>query len=174
MIASFLIVRKGSTSEYPSADPSLDYYQPVTIRLYAHSGRHLDNLFKVVAHEVDVRRYMDDIMDRMTRAEYVLLAMRLPRGDSAQEESKALEEKEIDGERDKEKLTRANTPSTSQNEIKFVHKVSQPAVLWTTKPPRPEIRELPPRSKMYTKLADPDDQYQSLIAAVSRKEPEEA
>ncbi|KKA27410.1 hypothetical protein TD95_000471 [Thielaviopsis punctulata] len=78
VIASFLIVRKGSTSEY-GGDPELDYYQPVTIKMTAQSGRHLENLARVVAPEAEVRRYMDDVMDHMTRAEYVLLAMRLPR-----------------------------------------------------------------------------------------------
>ncbi|KAF4631842.1 hypothetical protein G7Y89_g6292 [Cudoniella acicularis] len=79
VIASFLIVRKGSASDSPSYDPTLDYYQPITIRLYAHQGRQLEALQKVVAPQDEVRRYMDDIMDNMTRAEYVLLAMRLPK-----------------------------------------------------------------------------------------------
>jgi hypothetical protein len=79
VIASFLIVRKGSSSDSPTYDPELDYYQPITIRLYAHQGRQLDALQKIVAPPDEVRRYMDDIMDNMTRAEYVLLAMRLPR-----------------------------------------------------------------------------------------------
>ena len=79
VIASFLIVRKGSSSDSPTYDPELDYYQPITIRLYAHQGRQLDALQKVVAPQEEVRRYMDEIMDKTTRAEYVLLAMRLPR-----------------------------------------------------------------------------------------------
>ena len=175
VIASFLIVRKGSASEYPAADPALDYYQPATIRLYAHSGRYLENLARVVAREEDVRRYMDDVMEKMTRAEYVLLAMRLPRGPSAQDETKALGEKEAekDKEREAEKQSSATGPAPIRTEIKFVHKAPQPTVLWTTKPPKPEIRELPPRSRMYNKLADADEQYQSFITAVSRKEAEE-
>ena len=79
VIASFLIVRKGSAADSKKYDPALDYYQPITIRLYAHQGRQLDALAKVVAPPDEVRKYMDDIMDNMTRAEYVLLAMRLPR-----------------------------------------------------------------------------------------------
>jgi hypothetical protein len=79
VIASFLIVRKGSSAESKKYDPALDYYQPITIRLYTHQGRQLDSLAKVVAPQEEVRKYMDDIMDNMTRAEYVLLAMRLPR-----------------------------------------------------------------------------------------------
>jgi hypothetical protein len=79
VIASFLIVRKGSSADSKKYDPALDYYQPITIRLYTHQGRQLDSLAKVVAPQEEVRKYMDDIMDNMTRAEYVLLAMRLPR-----------------------------------------------------------------------------------------------
>jgi hypothetical protein len=79
VIASFLIMRKGSSSDSPSYDPDLDYYQPITIRLYAHQGRQLDALQKIVAPPEEVRRYMDDVMDKATRAEYVLLAMRLPK-----------------------------------------------------------------------------------------------
>ena len=79
-MCSFLLVRKGSTSEY-DADPALDYYQLITIRLYSPSGCYLENLARVVAPEDEVRRYMDHVMEIMTRAEYVLLAMRLPRPD---------------------------------------------------------------------------------------------
>jgi hypothetical protein len=81
VIASFLIVRRGSTADYPVADPSLDYYQPVTVRFFTQTGRYLEHLARVVAPQDEVRRYMDDIMHRMTRAEYVLLAMRLPRNE---------------------------------------------------------------------------------------------
>ncbi|KAG7130738.1 hypothetical protein HYQ45_010492 [Verticillium longisporum] len=80
VIASFLIVRKGSQLEY-GGDAKLDYYQPVTIRLFTQTGRQLDHLHRVVAPPEEVKRYMVDVMDNMTRAEYVLLAMRLPRGD---------------------------------------------------------------------------------------------
>ncbi|OAA60591.1 hypothetical protein SPI_05715 [Niveomyces insectorum RCEF 264] len=98
VIASFLIVRKGSASEY-GGDPDLDYYQPITVRLQVAPASHslsssfsllssssssanpklLDYLARVVAPVDEVRRYMDNIMNNMTRAEYVLLAMRLPR-----------------------------------------------------------------------------------------------
>ena len=55
----------------------------MTVRLVAPGGRYLENLHRVVAPQDEVRRYMDDVMDNMTRAEYVLLAMRLPRGEPA-------------------------------------------------------------------------------------------
>lgn len=118
IVASFLIVRKGSTSEYQS-DPDLDYYQPITIRLITTSGRYLDNLSRVVAPLEEVRRYMDDVMDTMTRAEYILLAMRLPRPtkDSPDED-----------------VTQTNGVPKSIEETPD----SKPSVLWTTEAPREE------------------------------------
>ncbi|KAI1632394.1 hypothetical protein F4809DRAFT_628068 [Biscogniauxia mediterranea] len=138
-IASFLIVRRGSKLEY-GGDPELDYYQPVTIRLYSHSGKHLENLARVVAPQDEVRRYMDDIMDNMTRAEYVLLAMRLPRGDK---------EDQVDDRPDMPKADLANQPQ------------QQPGVLWTTK-----ASSAAP-SKAVAKPVSEDEQYQSFIATVS-------
>ncbi|KAH0537186.1 hypothetical protein FGG08_006011 [Glutinoglossum americanum] len=79
VIASFLVVRKGSNSVSGNYDPVLDYYQPVTMRLAAQTPKILEPLVKVVADPAEARKYMDDIMDNMTRAEYVHLAMRLPR-----------------------------------------------------------------------------------------------
>lgn len=80
LICSFLIVRKG-TPDDSKYDPKLDYYQPISIRIEAkpEQPRLLDNLYRVVAPPDEVRRYMNEIMDNMTRAEYVLLAMQLPR-----------------------------------------------------------------------------------------------
>jgi hypothetical protein len=79
VIVSFLVVRKGSDSISGNYDPNLDYYQPVTMRLAAQTPKILEPLVRVVADPVETRKYMDDIMDNMTRAEYVHLAMRLPR-----------------------------------------------------------------------------------------------
>lgn len=187
VIASFLIVRKGSASEYPMADPALDYYQPVTIRLYTPTGRHLDHLSRVVAPEEEVRRYMNDIMDKMTRAEYILLAMRLPRPEAARERAEATPADDLEG-LDKDKGNRWNkqgglrwinqtTNAATATPTPTPASVVPPTALWTTKPPKPEIRELPPRSQMYSREAldamDTDDQYQSFIASVSRKEQEE-
>lgn len=186
VIASFLIVRKGSASEYPVADPTLDYYQPVTIRLYTPTGRHLDHLSRVVAPVEDVRRYMNDIMDKMTRAEYILLAMRLPRPGTIREPPEATPAEDSDA-LDKDKGNRWNkqsglrwinqTASATATPTPAGAQVVPPTALWTTRPLKPEIRELPPRSKMYSKEAldamDVDDQYQNFIASVSRKEPEE-
>jgi hypothetical protein len=161
VVASFLIVRKGSTSEY-GGDPKLDYYQPVTIRLFTPSGRHLENLARVVAPQDEVRRYMDDVMDHMTRAEYVLLAMRLP---------KASPDGEKDGTASEEPRTNGSTPKPdSAIEPKPAAKVG---VLWTSK----GNSETPPVERRVSKPARDAEQeaearYQRLINQVSAKDTE--
>lgn len=141
VIASFLIVRKGSKLEY-GGDPALDYYQPVTVRIYAQSGKHLENLARVVAPQDDVQRYMDDVMDNMTRAEYVLLAMRLPKPDK--------EDQAEDG---------INTPKADMaNQIS-----QQPGVLWASKA---SSAATPPQKALARPMGE-DEQYQSFITSVS-------
>ncbi|KAI1798841.1 hypothetical protein F4811DRAFT_558423 [Daldinia bambusicola] len=139
-VASFLIVRKGSKLEY-GGDPALDYYQPVTIRIYAQSPKHLENLARVVAPQDEVRRYMDDVMDNMTRAEYVLLAMRLPRAD-------------------KEEQAEEGTSTPKADPVNQPH---QPGVLWNSKV---SSTATPPQKPITKPLGD-DEQYQSFIATVS-------
>jgi hypothetical protein len=139
VVASFLIVRKGSSSDSPKYDPELDYYQPITIRLYPHQPRQLDALQKIVAPPDEVRRYMDDIMDNVTRAEYVLLAMRLPRDSSETN----------------------HQPKEEESEIKNGAYNNQ--VLWaTTNPPTPpvikQVEKVPPTD---------EEKYRNFIATVS-------
>ncbi|KAI1065632.1 hypothetical protein LB507_000831 [Fusarium sp. FIESC RH6] len=159
VVASFLIVRKGSTSEY-GGDPKLDYYQPVTIRLFTQSGRQLDNLARVVAPQDEVRRYMDDVMDNMTRAEYVLLAMRLP---------KTSPDGEKDGTASEEPRTNGSTPKPdAATEAKAVPK---PGVLWISK----GNSETPSVEGRLSKPARDAEQeaearYQRLINQVSAKD----
>ncbi|KAL3426862.1 hypothetical protein PVAG01_00371 [Phlyctema vagabunda] len=138
VIASFLIVRKGSASDSTTYDPKLDYYQPVTIRLYTHQGRQLDSLSKVVANPDEVRRYMDDIMDNTTRAEYVLLAMQLPRD----VEAGAVEE------------TNEPTPTAESN----LHT----GVLWTA-----SANPVTTKAKAMKPLITEDERYKTFIASVS-------
>ncbi|KAK0391643.1 hypothetical protein NLU13_1142 [Sarocladium strictum] len=160
VVASFLIVRKGSTSEY-GGDPKLDYYQPVTIRLQTQSGRQLENLTRVVAPVEEVRRYMDDVMDNMTRAEYVLLAMRLPR--------RSPEEGAADSGGDVAKSKPA-TP-ISQPSVETSAAPARPAVLWSsaaTKSASGSPAQRPLR------IPDPEEEaelrYQRLIQAVTAKD----
>ncbi|KAL2168686.1 hypothetical protein VTG60DRAFT_6969 [Thermothelomyces hinnuleus] len=164
VIASFLLVRKGSQAEYPMADPELDYYQPLTIRLFTSTGRHLEHLARVVAPPDEVKRYMNDVMTKMTRAEYVLLAMRLPRRDGSEDDK--------DNEREgKQPNGGAVKDKDQENGLEKVQKPAQPpAILWTTKASKSETRDVTARAKGSGKPMDADEQYQSFIASVSRKE----
>jgi len=149
VIASLLIVRKGSNLEY-GGDPTLDYYQPVTIRLRSSSPKVLENLARVVAPKEDVQRYMDDIMDNMTRADYVLLAMRLPRPDR---------EDQSDEREDTGKAAEASQPS------------HPPPVLWDTSSKPTPTRPASAKPTSAARPASDDDQYQSFIASVSQPPP---
>jgi hypothetical protein len=65
----------------------MEYYQPVTMRLSASNAKTLEVLSRVVKTAGEVRKYMEDVMERGKRAEYVHLATRLPRGDGEGEET---------------------------------------------------------------------------------------
>ena len=96
VIASFIVVRKGSVSDSGAYDPKSEYYQPVTINLSTPHARLLEPLARVVAPLDEVRRHMDKIMDTMTRAREVHLALRLPRApDDVMED----EEEDVDRSR---------------------------------------------------------------------------
>ncbi|KAG5979620.1 hypothetical protein E4U55_004948 [Claviceps digitariae] len=167
VVASFLIVRKGSTSEY-GGDPKLDYYQPVTIRLQTNSGRHLENLARAVAPQDEVRRYMDDVMDNMTRAEYVLLAMRLPRADFDPEEGVSVIE-----DSKASSPTPKSEPETDQNST------PKPGVLWATRRDNNsngvgKSKKKSTNPSLTVKLRDPEQEaqtkYERLIRSVAEKE----
>ncbi|KAK5634887.1 hypothetical protein RRF57_010599 [Xylaria bambusicola] len=142
VVASFLVVRRGSKLEY-GGDRELDYYQPVTLRIHSHSPKVLEHLARVVAPQDEVQRYMDDVMENMTRAEYVLLAMRLPRA-----------------EREDPTDERADTPrgpETSQPS-------QPPGVLWDHRSTSVKPASVKPTP---AKSASEDEQYQNFIATVS-------
>ncbi|KAI1309923.1 hypothetical protein F5Y03DRAFT_347860 [Xylaria venustula] len=142
VVASFLIVRRGSKLEY-GGDRALDYYQPVTVRLHSQSPKYLENLARVVAPQDEVQRYMDDVMENMTRAEYVLLAMRLP---------KAEREDPADEHSETPRASEAPQPSHI------------PGVLWESK--STSARPTPTKVTSAKSMGE-DDQYQSFIATVS-------
>ncbi|TGJ81728.1 hypothetical protein E0Z10_g7057 [Xylaria hypoxylon] len=144
VVASFLIVRRGSKLEY-GGDRTLDYYQPVTLRLHSHSPKVLENLARVVAPQDEVQRYMDDVMENMTRAEYVLLAMRLPRSER---------EDPADERSDTPKASEASQPS------------QLPGVLWDS---RAAASSRPASTKPTSgKPTGEDEQYQNFIASISQ------
>lgn len=61
-----------------------EYWQPVTFRIHAPNAKILEPLARVVKPADEVRKYMNEIMDRAERAPDGFLAMRLPR-EEAQE-----------------------------------------------------------------------------------------
>ncbi|KAI6782285.1 uncharacterized protein J7T54_008371 [Emericellopsis cladophorae] len=158
VIASFLIIRKGSTIEY-GGDPALDYYQPVTIRLYAHSGRHLENLARVVAPPAEVRAYMENVMDNMTRAEYILLAMRLPRFTK--------DEGDSSGNRSEDAKAARGTPLTEKELEKST--VAKPEVLWTT-PAAVKSEKSSRAMKSREAEEETQAQYRRLINSIAAKD----
>lgn len=159
VIASFLIVRKGSVSEY-GGDPKLDYYQPVTIRISSTQPRHLEYFTRVVAPQDEVKRYMDDIMDNMTRAEYVLLAMRLPKPEKEPKEDGQAPEKE-----NKTDESKNATPEVEDREI------FRKGLTWKKdKMMKLLAKPAPPTSS--GRIVGEEESYQSFIASVSRKRTE--
>ena len=89
VIVSFLIIRRGSTAKAGKYKDTKSYYQPVTMRLSTPHPRVLQPLAKVVAPPDEVRRYMDSVFDKMSRAETVFLATRLPRAQDAEGSQKS-------------------------------------------------------------------------------------
>ncbi|KAL8826160.1 MAG: hypothetical protein Q9170_007512 [Blastenia crenularia] len=80
VIASFLVIRKGSSAAMSGEyNKTSSYYQPVTIRLSAPNPRYLEPLARVVAPPEEVRNYMNGIFDKMSPAKTAFLVTRLPR-----------------------------------------------------------------------------------------------
>ena len=59
-----------------------EYWQPVTFRIHAADTRILEPLTRVVKPADEVRKYMNEIMDRAERAPDGFLAQRLPKEDA--------------------------------------------------------------------------------------------
>lgn len=79
VIVSFLVIRRGSTATSGKYKGNMSYYQPITMRLTSPNPKVLELLARVVAPPDEARRYMDDYFDRLSPAESVYLATRLPR-----------------------------------------------------------------------------------------------
>ncbi|CAG8960408.1 hypothetical protein HYFRA_00008126 [Hymenoscyphus fraxineus] len=145
VIVSFLIARKGSSSDSPTYDPNLDYYQPITIRLYA-AAKYIETLQRVVAPPEEVRRYMEDVMENMTRAEYVLLAMRLPRDKG--EPASTTQDKE------KTEVVQAEKAVNTEEQV-----------LWATTNSTPPVTKV--ISKTKSPVATQQDKYQCFINTIA-------
>ncbi|KAI1942640.1 hypothetical protein LOZ66_001045 [Ophidiomyces ophidiicola] len=61
------------------SSPHKEYYQPITMRILSNNPRTLEPLARVVKPLPEVQRYMNSVMDRMSRAPIRYLAMKLPR-----------------------------------------------------------------------------------------------
>lgn len=163
VIASFLIVRKGSISEY-GGDPKLDYYQPVTVRISATQPRHLEYFSRVVAPPEEVKRYMEDVMDNMTRAEYVLLAWRLPKPDK--------EVKEDGSGPGSERDNKAEESHTATPEVEDPG-LWRKGLTWKKDKTAKQLSAKPSSLKDGdNRIASEEEQYQNFIASVSRKQTE--
>lgn len=168
VIASFLIVRKGSSSEY-GGDPKLDYYQPVTIRISSTQPRHLEYFTRIVAPQDEVRRYMDDIMDNMTRAEYVLLAMRLPKPEREPKEEGQASEKENKTEESNNATPEADDRGSSDLFRKGLTWKKDKTMKLLAKPSPTPLQN---GTSILGGDLDGQESYQSFIASVSRKRTE--
>ena len=122
VVASFLITRKGDTSSSGSYKKTMNYYQPVTIRLSTHNPRTLEPLARVVAPADEVRKHMNDIMDKMAPADSVYLATCLPRCEGSNE----LEEKDISETHEQESVRPTYSPPNTLVPLK--HRAKQQMV----------------------------------------------
>lgn len=62
-----------------------EYYQPITFRIYSANPKVLEPLARVVKPQDEVRKYMNEVMDRAERAPDGFLAYQLPREQPAEE-----------------------------------------------------------------------------------------
>lgn len=73
----------GTPSGKPSSEANLkEYWQPVTFRIHAANPRILEPLTRVVKPADEVRKFMNEVMDRAERAPDGFPAFRLPHEDA--------------------------------------------------------------------------------------------
>ncbi|KAJ0419291.1 hypothetical protein BJY00DRAFT_286244 [Aspergillus carlsbadensis] len=70
---------KDKPSDDKSSSNLKEYYQPITFRIYSNNPKTLEPLARVVKPQEEVRKYMNEIMDRAERAPDGFLAFQLPR-----------------------------------------------------------------------------------------------
>ena len=88
VIVSFIIIRRGSTAGSGNYKGTMNYYQPITLRLSTPHPKVLEPLARAVAPPDEVRNYMNNYFDRLSPAEKVHLATRLPRPTDTEEREK--------------------------------------------------------------------------------------
>ena len=109
VIVSFLVIRRGSTAKPEKYKDNRNYYQPVTMRLSTSHPKVLEPLAKVVAPPDEVRRYMDSVFDKMSPADTVFLATRLPRAG----EPEAIQKLDVIPQPDPQAVRRTYSPPNS-------------------------------------------------------------
>ncbi|KAL2857154.1 hypothetical protein BJY01DRAFT_159240 [Aspergillus pseudoustus] len=70
---------KGKAGDAKNSSNLKEYYQPVTFRIYTNNPKTLEPLARVVKPSEEVRKYMNEIMDRAERAPDGFLAYQIPR-----------------------------------------------------------------------------------------------
>ena len=84
---------KENPEDTKTKEPNLkEYYQPITFRIQAPNPKVLEPLARVVKPPGEVRKYMNEVMDRAERAPDGFLAYRLPREEAQQDEKRENEE----------------------------------------------------------------------------------
>ena len=78
-IVSFLLIQKYNQSGHGNMKAGKEYYETATFRLIADDSRVLAPLARVFDHPDAVRKYMNDVMDRIPRADQEYLALHLPK-----------------------------------------------------------------------------------------------
>jgi hypothetical protein len=119
VLASFIVVRKGSESADPVGlhlDPEKEYWQPVTMMVEVAYGREplLKDVSKWVKPADEVREEMKKIMQRCTRAPETFLPLRLPIKGSAPVLESELTSKNGTPAPDEKKATKAKTTATAK------------------------------------------------------------
>lgn len=84
---------KENPEDTKTKEPNLkEYYQPITFHIQAPNPKVLEPLARVVKSPDEVRKYMNEIMDRAERAPDGFLAYRLPREEAQQDEKRENED----------------------------------------------------------------------------------
>lgn len=76
---------KNKPEDEAKASNLKEYYQPVTFRIHSPNAKVLEPLSRVVKPPDEVRKYMNEIMDRAERAPDGFLAFQLPREEAGDE-----------------------------------------------------------------------------------------
>ena len=100
VLVSFLVTRKGSEADQGSYKGSVEYFQPVTMKLSCLHHKVLEPLAKVVEPLDAVRKYMEEVMSKAKRAEDAYLMIQLPRSNAGEQREKIDAERKMEASSD--------------------------------------------------------------------------